>query len=128
MGRPKKEIDEGILRRLAETCHSAKEIAEILDVSDTALVRFKDVIKEGNAKARINLRSQAFRLAMQQVKPSERMLEFLLKNFCGLSDKVEMKTTAEISGNVVYETEWSYGSKFNKPKKDDEKESGEPAT
>ena len=65
-GRPKKTVDETILRNLCEIQCTVKEIAYVMGVSvDTLNRNYKDVINEGRSQGKIALRRAQWRSAIE---------------------------------------------------------------
>jgi hypothetical protein len=65
-GRPPKEVDEHIIYELARLMCTNKEIAGILRIShDTVECKYRDILEEGRSEARVGLRREQFRKAME---------------------------------------------------------------
>ena len=86
MGRPKKEIDENVVKNLAGILCTMKEIAAVVGCSvDTLERRFADIIKEGREQGKASLRRKQFKLADK----SAAMAIFLGKNYLGQRDRFD---------------------------------------
>ena len=84
MARPKKEIDEELLLKLAQLHCSMPEMADILGVSKDLLNRrFKSVIAKGKSQTKMKLRRKQIEVAMSG---NHTMLIWLGKNMLGQSD------------------------------------------
>lgn len=65
-GRPPKPVDENIIYELARLMCSNKEICGVLRISnDTLTARYSEVLEEGRSEAKISLRREQFRKAME---------------------------------------------------------------
>jgi hypothetical protein len=65
-GRPPKPVDENIIFELARLMCTNREIASILRIShDTLEYRYREVLEEGRADAKVGLRREQFRKAME---------------------------------------------------------------
>lgn len=65
-GRPVKPVDENIIYELARLMCTNKEICGVLRIShDTLEQRYRDVLEEGRSEAKISLRREQFRKAME---------------------------------------------------------------
>lgn len=84
MARPKKEIDEELLLKLAQLHCSMTEMADILGVSKDLLNRrFKSIIDKGKSQTKMKLRRKQIEVAMSG---NHTMLIWLGKNMLGQSD------------------------------------------
>jgi len=91
MGRPKIQIDEMEVEKLAAMHCSAREIAAFFSVSvDTIDRRFADTMAKGRQKGRAKLRRLQWEAA---VKGNVVMQIWLGKNLLGQSDKQEQDIT-----------------------------------
>jgi hypothetical protein len=87
MGRPKKDIDEGLVFRLSQIHCTLGEMASVVGCSeDTLQRRFADVIRRGKDQGKASLRRLQFRAAR---KGNPLMLKFLGQQILGQSDKSE---------------------------------------
>lgn len=92
MARPKKKIDEKLVKDLASIMCTMIEIASICGCSvDTLERRFADVIKEGQNIGKTSLRRWQY-LAAQ--KGNVTMLIWLGKQFLGQKDRQETEITS----------------------------------
>ena len=83
-GRPKLEIDEDLVYKLAVIHCTPKEIASIVGCSqDTIRGRFSDILAKGRAEGKQRLRRKQIEVAMQG---NATMLVWLGKNILGQSD------------------------------------------
>jgi len=83
-GRPKIEIDEELLYKLATIHCTMKEMVDIMGVSQDTLKRnYADIIDKGKAEGKMRLRRKQIEVAMQGSAP---MLIWLGKNMLGQSD------------------------------------------
>jgi hypothetical protein len=65
-GRPRKAVDENIIYELARLMCSNVEIAGVLQISlNTLTDRYSHVLEEGRSEAKISLRREQFRKAME---------------------------------------------------------------
>ena len=93
-GRPPKPVDENIIFELARLMCTTKEIAGILRIShDTVERRYKDVLEEGRSDAKVGLRREQFRKAMEG---NVQMLIFLGKQYLNQSDVIVNKDENEV--------------------------------
>ncbi len=87
MARPRKEVDENLLDRLAAVGLTTSEIASILEVSPDTLERnYAEEMREGKEKAKASVRRKQFELAMAG---NPTMLVWLGKNLLGQTDRIE---------------------------------------
>lgn len=87
MARPKKEIDENLVKELARIFCTMEEIAAVCKCSvDTLERRFADIIKEGQKVGKTSLRRWQYQAAE---KGNTVMLIWLGKQHLGQSDKIE---------------------------------------
>ena len=93
-GRPPKPVDENIVFELARLMCTNKEIASVLRIShDTIERRYKEVLEEGRADAKVGLRREQFRKAMEG---NVQMLIFLGKQYLNQSDVIVNKDENEV--------------------------------
>jgi hypothetical protein len=86
-GRPKLQIDEEQLRRLAAMQCTYEEIAAFFEChTNTIRNRFKDIIEQERLKARASLRREMFRSALEG---DQRMQVWLSKQYLGMAEKTE---------------------------------------
>lgn len=96
VGRPRLELDEGVIARLAGRGCSTRAIASILDCSeDTLQRRFAALIRKSWAGGKIGLRCAQFELAM---KGNSRMLIWLGKQYLGQSNSGARDAQADPAG------------------------------
>lgn len=87
MARPKKVIDEKLLRKLAVIHCNQEEMASVLGISvDTIQRRYAAQIKDGRAEGKMSLRRKMWEMALNG---NVTLLIWLSKNELGMSDKVE---------------------------------------
>lgn len=87
-GRPKREIDYGIVEKLANIQCTQEEIASFLDISVRTLQRdeeFCRIYKKGQENGRMSLRRIQYKLAEKNTA----MAIFLGKQYLGQKDVVE---------------------------------------
>lgn len=102
MARPKKPIDEKLLKELAFIHLPTRFIAKCLNVShDTLQRRYASVIEEQESRGKAKLLSKAWAKVEQNDWAA---IKFLLQNYLGLSDKVETKSE---NINTVFELNYS---------------------
>ena len=66
MARPKKEIDEELLYKLAQIHCTMREMSDIIGVSqDTLKRRYADLIDKGKSEGKMRLRRKQIEVAMQ---------------------------------------------------------------
>jgi len=88
MARPRKEIDTGVLERLAAIDCSLKEMAAVLNVhEDTLRDNYSSYIAKGREQGKIKLRNKMFDVAM---KGNVAMLIWLSKQRLGYAEKQEI--------------------------------------
>ena len=86
-GRPKIDIDEEQLRRLAGMQCTYEEIAAFFECHpNTIRNRFKEIIEQERLKARASLRREMFRSALDG---DQRMQVWLSKQYLGMAEKTE---------------------------------------
>ena len=84
VGRPKIEIDEELLYKLATIHCTMKEMVDIMGVSEDTLKRnFAGIIDKGKAEGKMRLRRKQVEVAMQVSAP---MLIWIGKNMLNQSD------------------------------------------
>lgn len=94
-GRPKKQVDVELLKRLAHIHCTMEEMSSILKVSvDTLERRFADVIKEARNGGKMSLRRWQWKMAE---KENLGMLVWLGKQYLGQSEKVEQKQNVQVT-------------------------------
>lgn len=93
-GRPKKQVDEHIIFELARLMCSNQEIAHVLGISNNTLTdRYRHVLDEGRADAKISLRREQFRKAMEG---NVQMLIWLGRQYLNQVETVVNKDENEI--------------------------------
>lgn len=98
-GRPKKEINEKLIRDLASIQCTMNEIASITGVSvDTLERRFADIIKEAKDTGKASLRRQQWALAQ---KGNATMLVWMGKQILGQRDR----HPDEVAPNITIQTD-----------------------
>ena len=92
MGRPLKQIDEGLVQELARIACTNEEIAAICECStDTLTRRFAEVIKTGREHAKASLRRKQWGKAMEG---NVTMLIWLGKQLLGQADQSRQDITS----------------------------------
>lgn len=105
MGRPRKVIDETLLRKLAVIHCTQEEMASVVGVSvDTLHRRYAAQIKSGRDEGKMSLRRKMWELALSG---NVSLLIWLSKNELGMSDKVEEKKEVKAKVEAIeYVAEW----------------------
>jgi hypothetical protein len=94
MGRPPLELDEELIRKLAEIYCTYDEIALIMGCCrDTLHRKYSDVIKKGHTIAKRSLRRAMFDKALNGKNTT--MMIWLSKQYLGMTDKVETHQVEE---------------------------------
>ena len=84
-GRPKKELDESQIIKLAELQCNMREIAYVMDCSvDTIRNNYGELVERGYAQGRTKLRRAMFHNACTNNNAAVQI--FLAKNLLGMSD------------------------------------------
>ena len=84
MARPKKEVDEELLFKLAQIHCTMREMSDIVGVSiDTLKRRYADLIDKGKSEGKMRLRRKQVEVAMSG---NHTMLIWLGKQMLGQSD------------------------------------------
>lgn len=105
MGRPRKHVDEILLKKLAAIHCNQDEMSSILGVSvDTLQRRFAAQIKAARDEGKMSLRRKMWEMALNG---NVSLLIWLSKNELGMSDKVEEKkeVNAKVE-SVEYVAHW----------------------
>jgi hypothetical protein len=98
MGRPAKDIDAELVRKLAKLGCTQDEIADFFGVTQSVISeRFRSDFHLGCAESKISIRRMQFKRAMQG---SDRMLVHLGKVFLGQTDRLDV--TSKGARTVVY--------------------------
>jgi hypothetical protein len=98
MGRPAKDIDPELVRKLAKLGCNQDEIADFFGVTQSVISeRFRSDFHLGSAESKISLRRAQWRSAM---KGSDRMLIHLGKVYLGQTDRLDVTTKGKPA--VVY--------------------------
>lgn len=87
-GRPRKEVDMGMVERLAQIMCTEDEIAAVMDIDKSTLRRqptFDEVYKKGREVGKSSLRRTQWRIAQNNAA----MAIWLGKQYLGQTDKVE---------------------------------------
>lgn len=95
-GRPKKEIDYGVVEKLANIQCTQEEIAGVLGISVRTLQRdeeFCRIYKKGQENGKMSLRRIQYKLAEKNAS----MAIFLGKQYLGQRDNVEVKAPEELN-------------------------------
>ena len=95
-GRPKKEIDYGVVEKLANIQCTQEEIAGVLNLSVRTLQRdeeFCRIYKKGQENGKMSLRRIQYKLAEKNAS----MAIFLGKQYLGQRDNVEVKAPEELN-------------------------------
>lgn len=105
MARPRKVIDEALLRKLAVIHCTQEEMASVVGVSvDTLHRRYAEQIKSGRDEGKMSLRRKMWELALSG---NVSLLIWLSKNELGMSDKVEEKKEVKAKVEAIeYVAEW----------------------
>ena len=107
-GRPRKKIDQDLIKKLASIHCTMSEIAAVAGCSvDTLERRFADTIKEARETGKTSLRRKQFEIALGG---NVGMLVWLGKQYLGQTDKVEKAVEQQVKQEITYTTEW--GSKL----------------
>ena len=104
-GRPKKEIDYGLVEKLATIQCTQQEIANVLEVSTKTLQRDKEfcrIYKKGLEKGKMSLRRLQFKAAENG---NATMLVWLGKQYLGQTDKQDISMNADVKTRYVAEFE-----------------------
>jgi hypothetical protein len=84
MARPRKEIDEELLYKLAQIHCTMREMSDIIGVSqDTLKRRYADIIDKGKSEGKMRLRRKQIEVAMSG---NHTLLIWLGKQMLGQSD------------------------------------------
>ncbi len=95
MARPKKDIDEAQVLRLAMINCSYEEMAAVLDCDESTLTRrFAQVIRKGRSSGRMSLKRKQYEMAM---KGHYGMLKWLGQQLLGQTIKQDVKETSEVT-------------------------------
>jgi hypothetical protein len=98
MGRPAKDIDAELVRKLAKLGCTQDEIADFFGVTQSVISeRFRSDFHLGCAESKISIRRMQIKRAMQG---SDRMLIHLGKVYLGQTDRVDV--TSQGKSTVVY--------------------------
>lgn len=90
MARPRKEVDEILLKKLALIHCNQEEMSSILGISvDTLHRRFAEQVKAARNEGKMSLRRKMWEMALNG---NVTILIWLSKNELGMTDKVEQKT------------------------------------
>jgi len=105
MARPRKPVDENLLRKLAAIHCNQDEMASILGVSvDTLQRRFAAQIKASRDEGKMSLRRKMWEMALNG---NVSLLIWLSKNELGMSDRVEEKTEVKAQvQQIEYVATW----------------------
>lgn len=99
MARPKKEIDEKLLEKLAFVHLPDQIIADCLGISEWTLRRrYARKIDESKSKGKAKLATLAWAKAE---KGDWAAIKFLLQNWLKMSDKIEQTVNADLSKPIV---------------------------
>lgn len=88
MGRPRIEVDMGMVERLAQIMCTEDEIAAVMDIDKSTLRRqptFDEVYKKGREVGKSSLRRTQWKIAQSNAT----MAIWLGKQYLGQTDKVE---------------------------------------
>lgn len=101
MARPKLEIDEETVFKLASIQCSYEEMADVLNCDPSTLTRrFAQVIKEGRSQGKTSLKRKQFEVAMTG---NTSMLIWLGKQILGQTDKSDIKLSQISDEELVAE-------------------------
>lgn len=105
MARPRKMIDENLLRKLAVIHCNQEEMASVLGVSvDTLQRRYAAQIKDGRSEGKMSLRRKMWEMALGG---NVSLLIWLSKNELGMSDRIEEKTEVKAQvQQMEYVADW----------------------
>lgn len=95
-GRPKKQIDYGLVEKLAQIQCTQKEIASVLGMSERTLQKdekFMEVFNDCKEKGKASLR----RIQWRHAEKSASMAMFLGKQYLGQRDNLEVTNETEIN-------------------------------
>jgi len=114
MARPRKKIDEELLKELAMIQCTQEEMASILKCSvDTLQRRYSDVLAEARENGKMSLKRAMYRKAVVEGNPT--MQIWLSKNWLRYSDKTEI-TPGEGAKSLVDIIKASVGKKMEPEK------------
>jgi len=99
MGRPKKVIDEELVRDLASIGCTWKEIASVVGCAETLLMRrFASIIKDGHEHFKSSLRRLQYKAAQNG---NVAMLIWLGKQVLGQRERVEHSADEDTADKVI---------------------------
>lgn len=107
-GRPRKELDLELAKRLCQVQCTAQEMSSVLDISpDTLDLRLKDAGYEGftefykshSDEGKVSVRRAQFKLATEELNPT--MLIWLGKQMLGQRDKMDLDHTGRFTVNLA---------------------------
>lgn len=94
MARPKKEVDEELLYKLAQIHCTMREMSDIVGVSvDTLKRRYADLIDKGKSEGKMRLRRKQVEVAMNG---NHTMLIWLGKQMLGQSESPTPEETVSV--------------------------------
>lgn len=94
MARPKKEVDEELLYKLAQIHCTMREMSDIVGVSvDTLKRRYADLIDKGKSEGKMRLRRKQVEVAMNG---NHTMLIWLWKQMLGQSESPTPEETVSV--------------------------------
>ena len=94
MARPKKEVDEELLYKLAQIHCTMREMSDIVGVSvDTLKRRYADLIDKGKSEGKMRLRRKQIEVAMNG---NHTMLIWLGKQMLGQSESPTPEETVSV--------------------------------
>lgn len=94
MARPKKEVDEELLYKLAQIHCTMREMSDIVGVSvDTLKRRYADLIDKGKSEGKMRLRRKQVEVAMSG---NHTMLIWLGKQMLGQSESPTPEETVSV--------------------------------
>lgn len=97
MARPRKEIDEDQVTKLAAINCSYAEMAAVLDCDESTLTRrFAQAIAKGRASGRMSIKRKQYEMAMRG-NGHFGMLIWLGKQLCGQTDKQEVTGSTDVT-------------------------------
>jgi hypothetical protein len=101
MGRPLKDIDGEMVRKLAKMGCTQEDIAEFFDCAHSVISeRFRQDFHQGRAESKISLRRMQWRSAM---RGSDRMLIHLGKTYLGQTDRLDVTSGNNALRTVFFE-------------------------
>lgn len=108
MARPRKNIPESEVEKLAAINCSVEEIAHFFSVDPRTIQRrFAVALKKGRSTGKMSLKRRMWETAMSNNKGAVTMQIWLSKQMLGYADKVDQNVEAESNVHVTYDTEFA---------------------